>query len=507
MKIVSNRKWQIINENEEKIRDIREWLIKKGGQEREVKNPYEKWRIRYLDATITFYSSKKKKTLFITDSDYEEIIEFHNFVDSLIGSKFVPPSRKFLIGLDETGKGEVLGHVILVGFLLPANIFQELDQISGVAETKIKHTGAYWDELFNKLDFFKRKRADFIIEKIPSWHFDKYNINQLMDLTYQRILSNFLYKTPPKDTRIVIDDYGIGLRLKNFLNFLEKNGAEIITTSQADEKYLESRLASLVAKREQVKVFEAIKKNPEFHIPNYDLGSGNAGDEKTLNWLKKWWSTRKSWPWFVKRSFKTIAKIEGRKAYKKQKVPPLNEKILSEEFKQKFNSGILDITSLSLVCGECGEIIKSVKLAPIGGKTTALCVNCNKVIPDVGFTLRYYCGRILPDSSVIRKGFLSKDLEKEKFFEDFTILLHPITKKESDTRGGKKELERLGHFASIGRIKLEEIDSLIQLPADESIVRDDAILEDAKKYNAIILTADKGMKGSARAKGLFIFEI
>lgn len=504
MKIISNRTWRIDDEQAEKVQ---KWLLGKGGREEEVKNQYEKWRIKYLDSTITFYSSDKKKTLYITDSNYEEIVEFHKFIDSLVGSKFVSPSKDFLIGLDETGKGEVIGHVILVGFLLPAELFTELDRISGVANTKIKHSEDYWDELFRKIDFFKQKGVDFIIEKIPPWHFDEYNINQLMDLTYQRILSNFFQKVDIAKTRIVIDDYGTGPRLNSFLNFLKNAGAEIIKEIQADEKYLESKLASLVAKRTQVKVFRALKKNPEFHLPNCDLGSGNAGDRLTLTWLKEWWETKRSWPWFIKQSFKTIKEIEGSNIYKKQKVPPLNENILSQEFREKFNSGILDVSSLSLVCDKCGYIIKSVKLAPIKGKTTALCVNCNRSVQDVSFTLRYYCGRVLPDSSVIARGFLSKDLENEKFFENFTFLLHPIIKKESDTLGGKKELERLGHFDSVGRIRLEEIIPLTHLPSNESIVRDDAILEDAKKYNAIIITADNGMKGSARAKNLFIFEI
>jgi len=36
-------------------------------------------------------------------------------------------------------------------------------------------------------------------------------------------------------------------------------------------------------------------------------------------------------------------------------------------------------------------------------------------------------------------------------------MLHPIVKRECDTPGGKKELERLTKFAAMGRIRLEEI--------------------------------------------------
>jgi len=70
-------------------------------------------------------------------------------------------------------------------------------------------------------------------------------------------------------------------------------------------------------------------------------------------------------------------------------------------------------------------------------------------------------------------------------------------------------MERLGHYNSIGRIKLEEISSLIEYSkkANESILRDEIIQEAAVQQNAILMTADNGMKGSAQAKGLFVLEI
>jgi len=43
---------------------------------------------------------------------------------------------------------------------------------------------------------------------------DKYNINKIMDISYQRILYIFLRKVEIKRCRIILDDYGIGLTLK-----------------------------------------------------------------------------------------------------------------------------------------------------------------------------------------------------------------------------------------------------------------------------------------------------
>jgi ribonuclease HII len=86
----------------------------------------------------------------------------------------------------------------------------------------------------------------------------------------------------------------------------------------------------------------------------------------------------------------------------------------------------------------------------------AKCPSCKKFIDDVGMTLRYYCGYVVPDSNIVIGGMLSKDLEEAKFFEDFTIVMPPIIRKECDSKGGKRECERLAKLASYGRIKLEE---------------------------------------------------
>ena len=123
-------------------------------------------------------------------------------------------------------------------------------------------------------------------------------------------------------------------------------------------------------------------------------------------------------------------------------------------------------------------------------------------------TLQYYCSQILPDNSVIGRCFISKDLEGTRFFENFTFLLHPVVKYESDqNKRTKKEIERLGYFAAIGRIRLEEINLLINPQNMESNQRDESILEGGKQNNAIIMTADNHMKGIAQSKGIFIIEI
>ncbi|HLH45199.1 MAG TPA: hypothetical protein VKV31_00280 [bacterium] len=495
------QKWKVDSSTAEKIR---KQLISQGGSEdKNIKSELEVWRIRLSNTTFTYY---KSGTLFSTGSMDPLIKEIWDSISSLAGSRFTPPSKEFLIGLDETGKGEILGHTILVGAIFPKTVFNELERLVGVADTKKKRPTAYWNDVVQRLDSMKRKGLNFYLEKIPPWHIDTFNLNKIMDVIYQRILSNFMRHFQAINCRIVLDNYGIGGKLERYLRSLENAGADVKIVYQADESYLEARVASLIAKREREKIIEAIGRAEEFRIEGCNIGSGNAGDKETINWLKKWKSTGKPWPWFVKQSFKTVREIDGKAGKVKKIEPPLREDILSDDFIKEFEAGRFSITSLSITCPHCGERSKAA-LVTLNGETVGRCIVCKKQITDLNFTLRYYCGTLLPDSNIIIGGFLGKDLESSKFFEGFTVLLHSIVKMECDTKGGKKELEKLAKFAAIGRIRLEEIPKTGKIENMSNFERDEKIKEDAFTFNAILITGDKAMKAFAQAKNLFCLHV
>jgi ribonuclease HII/rRNA-processing protein FCF1 len=475
---------------------VRDYLTKNGGVPDMVRSDPEEWRIKFSDSTFTYY---KKGTLYSTPSNSADpaVLKAWEYVDSLVGSRYALPTKDFLIGLDETGKGEVIGHTVLTGVIFPKDIFHQVDFVVGSADTKSRHEYNYWDSLFKKLDQFRSKGLDFITDKVAPWHVDKFNINKIMDVTYQRILSAFYRESQINRCRVVLDDYGVGQTLRRFLNFLGKQDSEIIVTNRSDEKYLEARTASLISKWTRESVMKAISDNLEFKIDELSVGSGNAGDKQTLEWLHRWRQSGKEWPWFVKKSFRTIREIEGKSGEIQKIAPPIKEELLSREFITELDQGRFSMQSLSIVCPLCGQLSKAVVYAVSKVK----CVSCHKFIDDVGVTLRYYCGYIVPDTNIILKGLLSKDLEEGKFFENFTVIIPPIVRKECETRGGRKECDRLAKFASMGRIKLEEPGTISEAPDGLSTIeRDERIVDMVFKQNAILLTADNNMKARAIAK-------
>jgi len=503
--MMQGRTWKNVkNSNAEKIKS---YLLQSGGEEREVKSPHEKWRIKFSDATFTYYA---KGTLYSTPSNSKDPSVFNAWkrINSLAGFAYVPPTKDFLIGFDETGKGEVVGHMILTGAIFPKEILNEVDTVVGSADTKKRHNFGYWDDIFKKLDRFRDRGLSFVTEKVPPWHIDKYKLNKIMDVTYQRILNIFFRKAQITQCRIVLDDYGIGPTLKRFLNFLKKQGAEVVITSGAEDKYLEAKVASLISKRTREAVIKAINKDPEFQINGVSVGSGNAGDRQTIEWLERWHTSCKRWPWFVRRSFKTVWKMEGKSGGPIKRIPPIREELLSKDFLEEFNKGSLSIQSLSLVCSSCGAILKSATFATFdkGHKISELkCPNCGQFIENASFTLRYYCNYVIPDSSAIQRNLISNDLAASKFFEDFTVVLTPVVRKECNgTPRGKKEFEELWKYNSMGRIRLESLGKVKEIPDNlPNNVRDEKIVEACLENNAILLTADKSMSAFAGGKNVF----
>lgn len=503
---MQGRTWKNVESSTAKR--IKTHLLDQGGIEQEVKSPYEEWRVKFSDSTSTCY---KKGTIYSTPSNSEDPAVFAawKYIDSLVGPAYALPTKDFLIGLDETGKGEVIGHTILTGAIFPKEIFHEVDLIVGPADTKKRHKFEYWDRLFREVDGLRSSGLDFITEKVPPWHVDRYNLNKIMDVTYQRILSIFFRKAEINRCRIVLDDYGMGRTLNRFMNFLEKQGAEVVVTTNAEDQYLEAKTASLLSKRVREVVMRAINGNPEFHIDGQPVGSGNAGDKQTLEWLRKWRASGQQWPWFVKRSFKTIRQIEGKPGKPRKVIPPIREALLSKEFSEEYNKGHLSIKSLSIVCPRCGNILKSATFAVFeksGRRVSSLkCPDCAQFIRDASMTLRYYCGYVIPDSSAIQRRLISNDLKGSRFFEGFTVILPPVVRKECDgTSRGKEEFNRLREYSAMGRIRMEAPGMIADVDDNLlSAVRDEMIIQSCLESTAILLTADKSMSAFATGKDIF----
>ena len=485
--------------SENKWDEIKKLLIANGGTQDESvsETSSEVWRIRIGKATFTLYSTG---TIYSNPTLDSKVLQLRDQISDLLGPQFKETATQFVIGLDEAGKGEVLGYSVLAGVLYPSELSKTVEDIVGVADTKKRRETEYWDKLYIEIDSLKSKGLHFTTEKIPPRILDRFNVNKIMDLYYQKIITKLVRECRNNNVQIILDDYGYGKSLSDFLSSLQKTAIKIKVESKADDNYLEAKLASIVAKREKEKIIQVI--NDEYGFDDCPVGSGNAGDKYTIAWLERWKKTGEPWPWFVKTSFSNIRKMDGLDEKVVKLEPPIREELMSEESLLLFREGKLTVESLRVTCPKCGGISKSAKIAfNADGNLEGRCIDCNEIIKDLDSFLRYYNGFVVPDSDVIRSGILSRDLSRGKFFENFTVLMHPIVLTECDpTPGGRAELGKIAKEASLGKINLQKITDT----GDDSDTNDDKIVASARKYNAIMYSKDRGIYNNAIASNVFV---
>ncbi len=481
----------------EVLASINELLLRLGGSEdKGLKNPYELWRIRYAGSVFTAY---RTGSIYCNGGDAPELPFIYGEISTLLGQKPERPAKSVLIGLDETGKGEVLGHSALAAVKMNSEMLADVDRILGSVDTKKRKGFEFWDRMIKDIDGLRGGGFSYEIETIPPWDADRYNINKIQDVVYQRLLGRALRGVDVSSVRIIVDDYGVGRNLNTFLQSLHKAGADVRVEARADERYVEVRAAAVVSKWRRELTMKRI--NERFSFQDAPVGSGNAGDPLTVAWLGRWKASGQPWPWFVKTSFSTIRVLDGLTGKTRKEDPPIRHELLSRESTRLFREGKLSTTSLTIVCPECGGVSTAAKLTPeTSGELVGRCVSCAKVVRNLDTTLRYYSGVLALDTSVILAGVVSKDLDERGFFGGFTFILHPIVQRETDSPGGKAELERLGDYAAMGRIFLDHVPGDVP---DERERRDSAIIDCARNQDAILLTRDRGMYGMAVAKKVF----
>jgi len=489
------KRWTIPEESRDKVKEL---ILSYGAIEKSVSNnEYLKWRLSIGKSIFDLFTNG---TLLNNQATSETILELREKISSFSSSNFHDTKKELKIGLDETGKGELFGHEVLCGVMYPSSIANKVDEIIGLANTKSRKSFEYWDGLFAELAKLQVNGLVFKTQNIPPWDIDRYNTNKIMDIVYKKIIGDLCRDIQLENTSLVIDNYGLDDNLLHFLFGLEKQGMLVKIETKADEKFLETKLASIIAKRSREKSMQGI--NERFKINGQKPGSGNLSDQDTIEWLKKWKKSGKDWPWFVKQSVSTIRNIDGKKGKVKKFDPPIRHEMISDQARKLFNDGKLSTDILRISCPECGKELQAILFTKSqSGKYEGRCPSCKKLIPDLQRTLLYYSGTILPDTSAIIAGIISKDLQTggSKFFENYTILLNPKVENECENSGAKAELGKIADIASYERINLITLNEIINY----NMKTDDEVIASAKKNNAIILTADMGQYAKAIGYDLF----
>lgn len=353
-----------------------------GGVEESITNSYELWRVKLEGSTFIYYTSGK---LYSTPS--AKVINIWNEIDKLV-SKSYNLNKDYVLGFDEVGKGEVFGPIITCGVLIKKDVISQIPSELKTPDTKKSHGFEYWTRILNILENLISDEFYYIIDIIQPREIDRFNINQLLDLSYMKLIKQLINNLPyRKEVRIVVDNYGVGEGLQRFLEIIKgENNLETIIITESEDKFLEAKLASLIAKSYRESILKNLQER--YEIPE-NLIKGNMSNKALESFLKNYSNDD---PWFIRRSFG--------KRIKKEK--PSFYNLISED---KFR------------CFFCGKesskaILKDYRF---------LCSFCGKEIKDLELAMKYHSGIIKLENENFKALF--KVIEKSHLLDGFSFLV------------------------------------------------------------------------------------
>ena len=198
-----------------------------------------------------------------------------------------------MLGIDEAGRGPVIGPLVMVGYCIESGRESELKKL-GVKDSK-----QLSPEKREELAEILLKMGKATIKMIHPWQIDAENLNRLEKNVAREILLEVM------PDRAIIDGFE-----KNLEKKLAVDGVDILAEPKADQNYVVVSAASIIAKVTRDRVIAELRERYG------DFGTGYPGDERTVAFVEKIIRERKKLPEFVRKSWGTVQRIIEREEQK-----------------------------------------------------------------------------------------------------------------------------------------------------------------------------------------------
>jgi len=204
--------------------------------------------------------------------------------------------EKTVLGVDEAGRGCVIGPMIICGFFCSLKTGARLRRM-GVRDSK-ELTPQRREDLDKKLRSLK---AEFCLVEVHARKIDDDNLNRLTMETSVELIKQY------RPARVYLDAPVTGRALKEYggkiFSLAGQPGLEVVAKNNADKRYGVVSAASILAKVYR----DAIIKN--FYAEYGNFGSGYPSDPRTVSFLADWYRQNGDFPSIVRRKWGTLKKI------------------------------------------------------------------------------------------------------------------------------------------------------------------------------------------------------
>tara|TARA_Y100000310_G_scaffold272895_1_gene288113 strand:- start:1740 stop:2396 length:657 start_codon:yes stop_codon:yes gene_type:complete len=214
---------------------------------------------------------------------------------------------ELLLGIDDAGRGPVIGPMALAGVIINKNQEQELKEL-GVKDSKL-----LLPVKRKKIsDIIKQKYKHKIVTASPKEIDEHENLNWLEAEKTAEII-NSLTKDIKEKIKIVVDCPSINP--KAWQDYLVKkikntNNIELSCEHKADLHHPTVSAASIIAKEKREDELKQLKQTL-----NTDFGSGYPADPKTKKFIEKNFNNKK-YQHIIRHSWNTVKKLHKNQAQK-----------------------------------------------------------------------------------------------------------------------------------------------------------------------------------------------
>ena len=201
-------------------------------------------------------------------------------------------------GVDEAGRGPVIGPLVVAGVSIDDCLLKKLQSL--VKDSK-QLSPKRREKLYPLIKKLCRKIVVEIIDpnEIDRWITSfKGGLNLLEAEVFSRIINEL------NADLVYVDSCDV--KPQRFSDRIKRKitpGIKVVSENKADEKYAIVSAASIVAKVLRDREIEKLKS------VYGEIGSGYPSDWKTINFLKKYYVEKGSFPPFTRKSYKTIQRL------------------------------------------------------------------------------------------------------------------------------------------------------------------------------------------------------
>ncbi|GBF08739.1 ribonuclease HII [Aeropyrum pernix] len=203
-----------------------------------------------------------------------------------------------VVGVDEAGRGSLVGDLIVAGFAVEEARLGELQSL-GVRDSK-QLSPAEREELYREISGV----GFFTVEAVRPWEIDGENINILVTKAVEEIVSRIVSYLGVHPSLVVVDKYGDVQGLKLALTRLGIEPGSILVEEKADSRYPVVSAASIVAKVVRDARLQVLRRM-------YGVrGSGYPSDPETREWVREVFARGEA-PRVIRYTWSTVRKLGG----------------------------------------------------------------------------------------------------------------------------------------------------------------------------------------------------